>query len=1031
MEFNPIPNRSASDSIRGYIYQADLTIVRWLDLSDNQVLELECGEDIDLVDLVGKDTAEQKRVMEQVKGETKPLSLRSTNIRESLAYFYEHRRRHPNLDLYFRYTTNADMTKERHSPLPQLGVNVWERLRKAAVSLEEKPILLNEIRQLLKSDTKPTDLQTTFWTQFQSFVDESTEEDLEAFIKRFEIATFETPSDTVGERIKSLLVEQKHARNSDEALVQYQRLFFYVVKLLASDDSKSLSAQDLLNQLSIQLNASEIQQLRMIQDLAMRISTVERDVEELKVSRREFKVVQEQQSVDLIELKKQLDGAIQSVVTTAKRLVGRWNEVKLENFTDRTTERAELRALLTQQNLRLVQVVGRGGTGKATLITKVMKELFADDQGRAFVIISKDTVNKGGFFRILSNLSETLSPEQQMQWDVLCRRYPDDFARQSADLLERIERPTLLYLDTFESYLDDAENSIAVNYSELASFVRTILTTESSLTLVVSSQRPVMFEEELQSQIVPYTRQYPPSNGLQGLLEDDALALFYKLGEVCGVREVREETLREIIRRSSGFPQVLRRLVGYVLKQGASYSFSNLLEEEIIEQMVENPSQAMYKHLNDDEQKLMNVLAVLGKPSAIEAIAHVADMTNSQTRSCLAQLHQQFALYYNQTYSLESGDTIYIAKQIELSTRLSLHRKSAAYYRSKHPLLNEVRHLADLQSRFDEFYHLVEAENFNDACNLLTDFDMRFLLPFGQALTVLDLHLQLEGRVTNRGFRLFHFMHLGAVYTELGMFSNALNYHTQALTLAEEIWKERKDDVSHENVGVCYGNLANHYLITNNLVEARKHISPALTLAEKFYKKHRHERNSRYARNLSSQFGNLGLIFLTLKHLDKAAKFLTMALNISRANGHQQGVIMWRGYLGSLALADNNPEEARKQFRQSLDEATRLGHTKLMAIWLEQLGKSYSQENGWIRALACFIVALHLYGGMASPYILSVINHLKDIQAKADDFAESITSLFRDGDAVFESATGQNFDYFRNAPGSAENLVAFFEETKK
>jgi hypothetical protein len=323
MEFNPTPNRSASDSIRGYIYQADLTIVRWLDLSDNQVLELECGEDIDLVDLVGKDTAEQKRVMEQVKGETKPLSLRSTNIRESLAYFYEHRRKHPNLDLYFRYTTNADMTKERPSPLPQLGVNVWERLRKAAVSLEEKPILLNGIRQLLKSDTKPTDLQTTFWTQFQSFVDESTEEDLEAFIKRFEIATFETPSDTVGERIKSLLVEQKHARNSDEALVQYQRLFFYVVKLLASDDSKSLSAQDLLNQLSIQLNASEIQQLRMIQDLALRLSTVELTVEELKVAK-------EEHAVDIIELKRKYDTLSQSPQTLSyqpgKRLVGNWSE---------------------------------------------------------------------------------------------------------------------------------------------------------------------------------------------------------------------------------------------------------------------------------------------------------------------------------------------------------------------------------------------------------------------------------------------------------------------------------------------------------------------------------------------------------------------------------------------------------------------------------------------------------------------------------------------------------------------------------
>ena len=44
-----IPNRDASAAIRGYGYQIDHTIMRWLDLRDSEILELECGEDIDLV----------------------------------------------------------------------------------------------------------------------------------------------------------------------------------------------------------------------------------------------------------------------------------------------------------------------------------------------------------------------------------------------------------------------------------------------------------------------------------------------------------------------------------------------------------------------------------------------------------------------------------------------------------------------------------------------------------------------------------------------------------------------------------------------------------------------------------------------------------------------------------------------------------------------------------------------------------------------------------------------------------------------
>jgi len=36
-------NRDASPAIRGFVYQVDLTILRWLDLRTGQALELESG----------------------------------------------------------------------------------------------------------------------------------------------------------------------------------------------------------------------------------------------------------------------------------------------------------------------------------------------------------------------------------------------------------------------------------------------------------------------------------------------------------------------------------------------------------------------------------------------------------------------------------------------------------------------------------------------------------------------------------------------------------------------------------------------------------------------------------------------------------------------------------------------------------------------------------------------------------------------------------------------------------------------------
>ena len=47
--FTTMRNRDAWATIRGYVYQVELTIDRWLTLQPEQVLELERGEDIDTV----------------------------------------------------------------------------------------------------------------------------------------------------------------------------------------------------------------------------------------------------------------------------------------------------------------------------------------------------------------------------------------------------------------------------------------------------------------------------------------------------------------------------------------------------------------------------------------------------------------------------------------------------------------------------------------------------------------------------------------------------------------------------------------------------------------------------------------------------------------------------------------------------------------------------------------------------------------------------------------------------------------------
>ena len=78
--FQLVRDRDAWATIRGYVYQVDVTIDRWLDLQPGQVLELERGEDIDVVSeaIQATDHDTRQRLLEQVKHRASSLYLAVT-----------------------------------------------------------------------------------------------------------------------------------------------------------------------------------------------------------------------------------------------------------------------------------------------------------------------------------------------------------------------------------------------------------------------------------------------------------------------------------------------------------------------------------------------------------------------------------------------------------------------------------------------------------------------------------------------------------------------------------------------------------------------------------------------------------------------------------------------------------------------------------------------------------------------------------------------------------------------------------------
>lgn len=237
--------RDAWGSIRGYVYQVDLTIERWLTLPPGSALELERGEDIDTIQNAIRDPGdEETRLLEQIKVRDS-LTLRSPEAAEALASFYEHYQANPTVDLSFRYVTTAEVGSEQNSPDPKRVplIRVWNELRLEvfeSANLEALKI----IRSFLATLNKPPKLAKETWTLFITFINTASDGDTFAFIKKVEWITNNPPLEDIPKRIQQTLVKQYDV-DTERAETVYSSLFVYVFKILSQSHTKLLTAEDL------------------------------------------------------------------------------------------------------------------------------------------------------------------------------------------------------------------------------------------------------------------------------------------------------------------------------------------------------------------------------------------------------------------------------------------------------------------------------------------------------------------------------------------------------------------------------------------------------------------------------------------------------------------------------------------------------------------------------------------------------------------------------------------------------------------
>jgi len=249
--FTEIPNRDASAAIRGYGYQVDHTIIRWLDLEGGEILELECGEDIDLVTPLLDRDRPPVRTLEQVKDVQAHVTLRSPGATSALANAALYRRQAGGDRLRFRYTTSAAVGVEQRSPLGRMSaIEAWERIRRGLGDRREQDAYVRGIKDILKDIKRPPDLGDDAWQAFDRFRMSTQDRDLRSLIAIFEWSTGQPDARRLPDEVHAKLVADGYASSKEAAAKIYQRLFLRVFKTLCQPERKQLTVEMRTEQIS-------------------------------------------------------------------------------------------------------------------------------------------------------------------------------------------------------------------------------------------------------------------------------------------------------------------------------------------------------------------------------------------------------------------------------------------------------------------------------------------------------------------------------------------------------------------------------------------------------------------------------------------------------------------------------------------------------------------------------------------------------------------------------------------------------------
>ena len=625
-------------------------------------------------------------------------------------------------------------------------------------------------------------------------------------------------------------------------------------------------------------------------------------------------------------------------------------------FQDRLIETEQTVGFLQDDAQRLMTIVGRGGVGKTAMVCRLLKGLesgeLPNDLGtmktEGIVYLSEIGSHRANFANIFYDLSKLLPTETVQQQDAVYKNPQAGTESKMNTLLEHFSGGHIvLLLDNFETLVDT--ETLTIRDAELNEALCTFLNgTHTAVNVIITTriaprslnltqpgrQRLLILDEGLDS---PYAE-----NILREMDADGRLGLKNATADLLG-------RARECTR---GYPRALEALFA-ILASDRYTTLEELLAMPMPENVVEALVGEAFNRLDVNAQKVMQALATYNRPVAPAALdyllaPHLPAIDSVPILQRLANMH--FARKEKGKFYLHPVDRKYAFDLIpEESQTTALQREetekpvpsespslnafikhdllihAADYFSQARKPLAEWKKLDDLAAQLAEFDLRCAAGDYDAAADVLTDIDSDYLLLWGHYRLMIDLHLRVKDKITDKHLSMGNLNGLGLAYRNIGKVKESITILKQGLDAAREAKDRNWEGTFLGNLGLAYADLG----------DARKAI-------ELYEQQLVIVREIGDRRGEGNALGNLGNAYAALGDARKAIELYEQRLVIAREIGDRRGEGTALGNLGNAYAALGDARKAIEFYEQLLLIAREIGDRRGEGAALGNLGLAYA-----------------------------------------------------------------------------------------